>query len=144
MEKISIKRLNKNIPLPFRATKASAGFDLHSAEDATIKPMEFKLISSGISIALPDGFEAQIRSRSGLAAKNGVIVLNSPGTIDSDFRGEIKICLINLGKEDFQISVGMRIAQMVINKYANNCEFVETEELDSSERGEGGFGSTGT
>lgn len=135
---------SKDLPLPHYATNGSAGMDLSAGieVDVTIKSGEHKLIPTGICIELPEGYEAQIRPRSGLAAKNGVTVLNSPGTIDSDYRGELKIILINHGKEDFVITHGMRVAQMVISKY----EQVLIEEVDSfteTARGTGGFGSTG-
>jgi dUTP pyrophosphatase len=130
--------------IPFYATAQSAGMDLLTAntENIVIQPGTHQLISTGISIALPDGFEAQIRSRSGLAAKFGVCVLNSPGTIDSDYRGEVKVILINLGKEKFIVTPGMRIAQMVISKY-QKIEWEIVEELEDTTRGSGGMGSTG-
>lgn len=133
-----------NVPTPVYSTSHSAGCDLSAAitEDVTIPPGEVKIIPTGIAIALPTGFEAQIRPRSGLAAKNSITVLNTPGTIDADYRGEIKVILINLGKENFTITNGMRIAQMVIAKYEVG-NFVLKDELDETERGSGGFGSTG-
>lgn len=145
--KINVVKLDsaKNLDLPSYATNHSAGVDLVAAiEDAiTIKPMERTLIGTGICIELPNGFEATVRPRSGLAAKNGISVLNTPGTIDSDYRGEIKVILINLGNEDFVVERGMRIAQMVFSRY-EKVEFSEVVNFDSTtERGEGGFGSTG-
>lgn len=135
---------SKDLPLPHYATHGSAGMDLSAGieEDIIIKSGEHKLVPTGICIELPEGYEAQIRPRSGLAAKNGVTVLNTPGTIDSDYRGELKIILINHGKEDFVITRGMRVAQMIISRY----EQVVIEEVDSfteTARGTGGFGSTG-
>lgn len=132
-------------PLPFYATHGSAGMDLTAAIDQEIvlKPLERKLIPTGIGIALPEGFEAQIRPRSGLALKNGISVLNTPGTIDSDYRGEIQVILVNLGTEDFIINRGMRIAQMVVGQYSR-VHWNIVPELPSTERAEGGFGSTGT
>tara|TARA_B110000503_G_scaffold118633_1_gene179729 strand:- start:2 stop:445 length:444 start_codon:yes stop_codon:yes gene_type:complete len=146
MKSIAIKKLDNaaNLPLPHYATAQSAGMDLSAAIEVpvTIKAGEVKIIPTGIAIALHAGMEAQIRPRSGLAAKYGITVLNSPGTIDADYRGEIKAILINHGKEDFTITQGMRIAQMVIAKY----EYVTLEEVDSLDettRGKKGFGSTG-
>ena len=129
---------------PFYATNQSAGVDLRAIieSDITIKPGDVSLVPTGIAIALPAGAEAQIRPRSGLAAKNAVTVLNSPGTIDSDYRGEIKVILINHGKENFVISNGMRIAQMIFAKH-ETAEFEITDDLDDTERGVDGFGSTG-
>lgn len=144
--KIQIKQLEhgKDLSLPDYATAHSAGMDLMAAlsEDMVIKKGERKLVKTGIAIALPDGYEAQIRPRSGLALKNGITVLNTPGTIDADYRGEIGVILINLGDEDFVISKGMRIAQMIIASYVQG-EFILVDDLESTARGEGGFGSTG-
>ena len=144
---IYIKQLphGKDLNLPNYATSHSAGMDLMAAieENITLKKFERKLIPTGIAIALPNGFEAQIRPRSGLALKNGVTVLNTPGTIDADYRGEIGVVLINLGDKDFVISKGMRIAQMIIASYIQ-AHFTLVEDLTSTARGDGGFGSTGT
>ncbi len=131
--------------LPTYATEHSAGMDLTAALEEAIElaPGERALIPTGISIALPPGYEAQIRPRSGLAVKHGVTVLNTPGTIDADYRGEIKVVLINHGQEDFTVERGMRIAQMVIARHAN-VKWRVVKELEETERGEGGFGSTGT
>ncbi|MCB9991231.1 MAG: dUTP diphosphatase [Rhodospirillales bacterium] len=131
--------------LPTYATEQSAGMDLTAALEEAIElaPGERALIPTGISIALPPGYEAQIRPRSGLAVKHGVTVLNTPGTVDADYRGEIKVVLINHGQEDFTIERGMRIAQMVIALHAN-VKWKVVKELNETERGEGGFGSTGT
>lgn len=133
------------LSLPTYATEHSAGMDLSAALEEAIEigPGERALIPTGLSIALPDGYEAQIRPRSGLALKHGVTVLNAPGTIDADYRGEIKVILANLGTEPFTVERGMRIAQMVIAKHAN-VEWEVVKDLQESERGEGGFGSTGT
>lgn len=134
----------QDLPLPHYATKFSAGMDLYAAisQDIIIKPRNIEIVPTGIAIALPENMEAQIRPRSGLAAKSGITVLNSPGTIDADYRGEIKAILINHGKEDFVISRGMRIAQMIIANYVK-IEFQEVESLDDTTRGVNGFGSTG-
>ena len=146
MTSIAIKKLENaaDLPLPHYATEQSAGVDLSAAIDAPIiiKSGEVQIIPTGIAIALHAGMEAQIRPRSGLAAKHGITVLNSPGTIDADYRGEIKAILINHGKEDFTITQGMRIAQMVIAKY-EHINFEEVTSLDETQRGEKGFGSTG-
>lgn len=135
----------KDLSLPKYATEHSAGMDLEAAIDQpiVIKPFERAVVPTGISIALPEGYEAQIRPRSGLAAKNGVTVLNSPGTIDADYRGEVKVILANLGTEDFKIERGMRIAQMVVASYAT-VSWNAAGTLDETERGNAGFGSTGT
>ena len=131
-------------PLPQYATPQSAGMDLRANIDApiTLHPMERRLIPTGLHIALPEGYEAQVRPRSGLALKHGLTVLNSPGTIDADYRGEVGVLLINLSQEDFVINDGERIAQMVIARH-EQADFVIVEELDQTERGEGGYGHTG-
>jgi dUTP pyrophosphatase len=140
--KIEIKKLHENAKIPQYQTVQSAGFDLVSIEDITIKPNQRVLIGTGLAMAIEDGFELQIRPRSGLAYKNGITVLNSPGTIDSDYRGEIKVLLINHSEDDFNIKTGDRIAQAVVQKvYQASFEIVE--ELDQTVRGSGGFGSTG-
>jgi dUTP pyrophosphatase len=130
--------------LPFYATKASAGVDLKAVLDGpvTLKPLERSVIGTGLKIALPEGFEAQVRPRSGLAAKFGITVLNAPGTIDADYRGEIGVILVNLSNEEFTIQPGERIAQLVLARY-EQIEWQITESLSETERGEGGFGSTG-
>ena len=142
--KLQILRLpgGADLPLPAYATSGSAGLDLRSAESLTLKPGARALVPTGIAIALPDNFEAQVRPRSGLAVKHGVTVLNSPGTIDSDYRGEIKVPLINHGQEDFIINRGDRIAQMVIAP-VSMATLIEVESLDETDRGTGGFGSSG-
>ncbi|HIF26169.1 MAG TPA: dUTP diphosphatase [Micavibrio sp.] len=131
--------------LPSYATEQAAGMDLTAALEEAIElgSGERALVPTGIAIALPAGYEAQVRPRSGLAIKHGVTVLNTPGTVDADYRGEIKVVLINHGKEDFVIERGMRIAQMVIAKHAN-VTWEVVKDLNKTERGEGGFGSTGT
>lgn len=142
---MNIKVINKSKhALPEYATVHAAGLDLKANLEATIvlKPMQRQLISTGLFIELPIGFEAQIRPRSGLAFKNGVTVLNSPGTIDADYRGEIKVLLVNLSDTDFAVNDGERIAQMVIAKH-EQAEWVLVEMLQDSNRGAGGFGSTG-
>ena len=130
--------------LPAYATSQSAGMDLRANIDApiTLHPMERRLIPTGLHIALPAGYEAQVRPRSGLALKHGLTVLNSPGTIDADYRGEIGVLLINLSQEDFVINDGERIAQMVIARH-EQADFVVVEKLDQTERGDGGYGHTG-
>ena len=130
--------------LPAYATPQSAGMDLRAnlSEPITLHPMERRLIPTGLHIALPEGYEAQVRPRSGLALKHGLTVLNTPGTIDADYRGEIGVVLINLSQEDFVINAGERIAQMVIARHEQG-DLVVVEELDQTERGEGGYGHTG-
>jgi len=139
--KIVNKSKNSN---PFYSTPQSAGMDLRAdlSEPLVIKSLERKLIPTGLFIQLPEGYEAQIRPRSGLAINKGVTVLNSPGTIDADYRGEIKIILVNLSQEDFIVNNGERIAQMIISTYTQ-VHWEEVDQLDESERGEGGFGHTG-
>ncbi|MPZ33502.1 MAG: dUTP diphosphatase [Rhodospirillales bacterium] len=134
----------RDLALPDYATAAAAGADLLAAidQDIELAPLERKIVPTGISIALPVGFEAQVRPRSGLAARNGVTLVNSPGTIDADYRGEIGVILVNLSKEPFRISRGMRIAQLVVARHAR-AVWREVSELDRTVRGAGGFGSTG-
>jgi len=143
MVKLLIKKLQKNIILPEYKTDGSSGMDLMANVEQTVKilPGEKKMISTGIMVAIPEQYEIQIRPRSGLAAKNGISVLNTPGTIDSDYRGEIKIILINLGKDIFQINKNDRIAQMIVCPIIK-VELKEVESLPETARGEGGFGST--
>lgn len=143
---ITLKVINQsNHPLPEYATDHAAGLDLKAnlSESITLKPLQRELVPTGLFIELPLGFEAQIRPRSGLAFKNGVTVLNSPGTIDADYRGEIKVLLVNLSNADFVVNNGERIAQMVIAKH-ERVEWYVVTELTHSGRGTGGFGSTGT
>lgn len=142
---IRIKVINKgHQPLPAYATEQSAGMDLRAniGEAVVLRPLERRLIPTGLHIALPQGYEAQVRPRSGLALKHGITVLNSPGTIDADYRGEIGVLLVNLSSEDFVVNDGERIAQMVIARH-EQAEFDLVDELDATERGEGGYGHTG-
>ena len=142
---VQIKVVNKgNQPLPKHQTSQSAGMDLRANIDAPVllKPLDRKLIPTGLHIALPEGYEAQIRPRSGLAIKKGITVINTPGTIDPDYRGDIGVVLVNISNEGFVVQPGDRIAQMVINKF-EQAEFEFVEELDETERGEGGYGHTG-
>ena len=144
---VAIQRLphGGDLPLPSYETDHSAGMDLAAAVDSdlVLRPGERRLIPTGICIALPEGFEAQVRPRSGLALRNGITVLNSPGTIDADYRGEVGVILANLGEDDFTVSRGMRIAQMVVAP-VSRVAWHAVEDLPESERGSGGFGSTGT
>ncbi|MCB0399070.1 MAG: dUTP diphosphatase [Winogradskyella sp.] len=143
---MKIKIINKsNHSLPHYETIASAGMDLRAnlSEDRTIKPLERTIVGTGLYIELPIGYEAQVRPRSGLAAKKGITVLNAPGTVDADYRGEIGVILVNLSNEEFTIQNGERIAQLIIAKH-ERAEWIEVEELSETDRGEGGFGSTGT
>lgn len=141
--KIKIVNQSKH-KLPEYATPHSAGMDIRAnlTEPIILKPLERKLIPTGLFIELPEGYEAQIRPRSGLAIKKGITLLNSPGTIDADYRGEIQVILVNLSDSDFEILDGERICQMVIAKY-KTAEWISVEELGTTERGEGGFGHTG-
>ena len=142
---LEVKIINRgHQPLPSYATEQSAGMDLRANIDEPIvlKPMQRQIVKTGLFMALPPGYEAQVRPRSGLALKHGITVLNSPGTIDSDYRGEVGVLLINLGDKDFVINDGERIAQMVIAKH-ETVSFLLTEELDETERGAGGYGHTG-
>lgn len=142
---MKIKIINKsNHALPNYETIASAGMDLRAnlSESRILKPLERSIVGTGLFIELPIGVEAQVRPRSGLAAKNGITVLNAPGTIDADYRGEIGVILINLSDEDFEIVNGERIAQLVIGKH-ERAEWVAVEALSETDRGDGGFGSTG-
>jgi dUTP pyrophosphatase len=140
---VRFKKLTEDAQIPEYQSKSAAGMDLRSIEVCGLLAGEVKIVSTGFAMALPEGYEAQIRPRSGLAAKYGVTVLNSPGTIDSDYRGEVKVILINHGKRQFNILPGDRIAQMVIAKCAQPACVVVTS-LDETGRGSGGFGSTGT
>ncbi|MCD6319426.1 MAG: dUTP diphosphatase [Candidatus Desulfofervidaceae bacterium] len=141
---VQIKKLREGVSLPVYMTSEAAGMDLFAAiqEEITLMPGEINLIPTGIAIALPSGFEAQIRPRSGLAVKYGITLINAPGTIDADYRGEIKVALINLGKEEYIIKPGDRIAQMVVAP-VTRVEWQVVFELPSSERARGGFGHTG-
>ncbi len=144
MIKIKFKKLNNEAKKPEKKSSGAAGYDLFALpdKDIVIKPFKRVLIQTGISVEIPNGYEGQVRPRSGLALKNGITLLNSPGTIDSDYRGEIGLILINLSNEDFTVKKGMRLAQMLI------CPVIQTEcvmssELEETKRGKGGFGSTG-
>lgn len=139
---LQVKKLNENAILPCYAHEVDAGLDLFSIDEKELKPREIALIKTGIAIKLDNGYEAQIRSRSGLSLKHGIIVLNSPATIDSGYRGEIGIIICNLGNESFKVEKCMKIAQMVIAKY-EQCNIFEVEELDDTQRGSGAFGSSG-
>lgn len=143
---LELKRLDhgRDLPLPAYQSDLAAGLDLQAAVDQplTLAPGERALVPTGLSMALPAGYEAQVRPRSGLAAKHGITVLNTPGTIDADYRGEVKVILINLGSEPFEINRGERIAQMIVAPVLQ-AQIVEVETLSETERGSGGFGSTG-
>lgn len=141
---IQVKRLphGAGLPLPAYATDGAAGMDVVAAEDVTLAPMARHAVATGLALAIPDGFEVQVRPRSGLALKHGISLPNTPGTIDSDYRGELKVILINLGAESFEIRRGDRIAQLVVAPVQLG-RMVEVAELDDTARGVGGFGSTG-
>jgi len=142
--KVEVKRLShgQGLPLPAYATNGAAGMDVVSAEDVTIAPGARHPVATGLSMAIPQGYEIQVRPRSGLAFKHGITVPNTPGTIDSDYRGELKVLLINHGTEDFDIARGDRVAQLVLAPVVQ-AAWEEVAELDATERGSGGFGSTG-
>lgn len=142
--KIPVRRLTSDLPLPVRASTHAAAVDLYAALDAplTLAPGERSLVPTGIAVAIPEGWEGQVRPRSGLAARHGIGIVNSPGTIDADYRGEIRIILINLGEEPFVLNRGDRAAQLIIAP-APSWDFEEVDELPETTRGEGGFGSTG-
>lgn len=142
--KVEVKRLphGQGLPLPAYATSGAAGMDVVSAEDITILPGARHAVATGLAVAIPEGFEIQVRPRSGLALKHGITVPNTPGTIDSDYRGELKVILINLGSEPFTIVRGDRVAQLVLAPVVQ-AAWDEVEMLDATERGAGGFGSTG-
>lgn len=144
MVKVLISRDDKakSFDLPEYATQGSSGVDLRSSEDYIIKPFERALVATGIKLAIPAGYEVQVRPRSGLALKHGIIIPNAPGTIDSDYRGEVKVILMNLGREDFIIKAGDRIAQLILAPVAK-ISWKECAELEETARGSGGFGSTG-
>jgi dUTP pyrophosphatase len=142
---MKVRIINRsNNPLPAYETSGSAGMDIRAflQEDVTLGSLERKLIPTGLFIELPEGYEAQLRPRSGLAFKHGISLPNTPATIDSDYRGELKVALVNLSKEDFVIKTGDRIAQMIIAKH-ERAEWIQVEEITETQRGEGGFGSTG-
>ncbi len=140
--KVLVQKISEYAQVPKYQTSGSVGMDLSSVEETVVLAGKSALVGSGIKIALPIGYEAQVRPRSGLAVKHAITVLNTPGTIDSDYRGEVKVILFNHGKDDFKISRGDRIAQLVINK-VELAELKEVEKLEDTERGESGFGSTG-
>ena len=141
---VEIKRLphGHGLDLPAYATSGAAGMDVLSAESLTLKPGQRHAVATGLAMAIPQGYEIQVRPRSGLALKHGISVPNTPGTIDSDYRGELKIILINHGADDFPIARGDRVAQLVLAP-VTQAKWTEVDELDATERGEGGFGSTG-
>jgi len=141
---IAVKRLphGEGLPLPAYATAGAAGMDVVSAEDVTLPSMARHAVATGLAIAIPEGFEVQVRPRSGLALKHGITLPNTPGTIDSDYRGELKVILVNLGAEPFEIKRGDRIAQLIVAPVQVG-RMVEVEDLDETVRGAGGFGSTG-
>ena len=145
MTKILIKRLSKKVSLPKYETSGSSGMDLAANIDANINidPGETAIIPTGLALSIPKGFEVQIRPRSGLAAKQKISVLNTPGTIDADYRGEIKVILINLGQDSFKVEKGLRIAQMVVCPI-EQAQLKEVDDLSETDRGKGGFGSTGS
>ncbi len=141
---VRLKRLphGEGLPLPAYASDEAAGLDVVAAENVTLRPGERHAVATGFAIAIPQGFEVQVRPRSGLALRHGLTVLNSPGTIDSDYRGEVKVILANLGSENFEVVRGERIAQLV-PAAVQRAAFAEVEDLDDTSRGAGGFGSTG-
>ena len=139
---IKINKIKENAILPHYAHEGDAGVDLYSAENYVLRPGQITLVSTGIKLAIPKGYEAQIRPKSGLALNHGISVCNSPGTIDSGYRGEIGVITINHSKEEFKIEKGTKIAQMVFNKI-EKAEFEEVKDLDTTKRGQNGFGSTG-
>ena len=140
--RIKFKKLYEDVLLPVYAHKEDAGMDIFSNEELTIQPREWCLVKTGFSMELPTGYEAQVRSKSGLSLKSGIIVLNSPGTVDENYRGEVGVIVMNVSKVPYHVEKKQKIAQMVINK-VEHLECVEVEEISSSQRGEGGFGSTG-
>ena len=144
MIEIALKRLphGEGLPAPSYATQGAAGLDVVAAESLTLQPGARHAVATGFAVAIPDGYEIQVRPRSGLALKNGITCLNTPGTIDSDYRGEVKVILANLGDTPFQVVRGERIAQLVAAPMLK-ASFVEVDSLDATQRGEGGFGSTG-
>jgi dUTP pyrophosphatase len=139
--RIKVKKINADLPIPAYQTEGSSGLDLHASEDCLLASGDFEMVPTGIALEIPYGYEGEVRARSGLAAKFGIGVLNSPGTIDSDYRGEIKVILFNFGKKDFEIKKGDRIAQLIISK-VERIDLVEVKDLESTKREDGGFGST--
>jgi len=142
MIKVKIKKIKDNAIIPKYAHQGDAGVDLYSTEDYILKSGERILVSTGIKIAVPEGYEAQVRPKSGLAVKHGISICNTPGTVDAGYRGEVGVIVINHNNENFNIEKGKKIAQMVFNK-VEEAEFEEVDELEETTRGEGGFGSTG-
>ena len=142
MNTIKIKKINENAIVPTKQTANSAGYDLYASEDVTVAAHKYAAVGTGISIEMPNNIEGQVRPRSGLAFKHGITVLNAPGTIDADYRGEIRVCLINHSNTDYDVHAGDRIAQLVFAAVALT-ELMEVSQLGATERGEGGFGSTG-
>lgn len=140
--KLQVKRVHPDARIPEYAHSGDSGMDLYSVEDVELAPGETKLVKTGLQVSMPKGFEAQVRPKSGLAAKFGVTVLNTPGTVDSGYRGEVMVILANLGREKYKVEKGKKIAQMVITR-VEEAEVEEAEELDSTTRKDGGFGSTG-
>ena len=140
--KLKVKKINPEAKIPAYAHEGDSGMDLHSVENATIEPGERKTVKTGLAISLPKGFEAQVRPKSGLAGNHGITVLNTPGTVDSGYRGEIMVIMANLGNQPYKVEKGKKIAQMVIAK-DEEAEVEETEKLDETTRSDGGFGSTG-
>ena len=137
-----IKRLDKELPLPNYKHFGDAGMDICSSETYALQPGEHRLFKTGVHMAIPEGYEVQVRPRSGLAYKHGISIVNAPGTIDHGYRGEFGVILINLGKEPYEVKRGERVAQLVFNKF-ESVNLIEVDDLDETERGEGGFGSTG-
>lgn len=142
MIQVKILKIDKELPTPKYAHYGDAGMDVYSSEDYILKPGERKIFSTGLKVEIPEGYELQVRPRSGLAAKQGITVLNSPGTVDFQYRGILGVILINHGQEEFEVKKGDRIAQIVFNKF-ETAELIEVDELSETTRGEGGFGSTG-
>lgn len=140
--KLKVKRLNPEAKIPGYAHEGDSGMDLYSVEETELKPGETKAVKTGLQISMPKGFEAQVRPKSGLALNHGITVLNTPGTIDSGYRGEIKVIMANFGKQAYKVEKGKKIAQMVIAR-VEEAEIQESEELDQTTRNQGGFGSTG-
>jgi dUTP pyrophosphatase len=138
---INVKRLDETLPLPEYKTLGSSGLDLYASENCLLAPGDFKTIPTGIAIEIPSGYEGEVRARSGLASKSGIGVLNSPGTIDSDYRGEIKVILFNFSEENFEVKKGNRIAQLIISR-VERVNLKEVKELKPTKREDGGFGST--
>lgn len=142
MDNLKIKKLTEDAIVPEYKTVGAAGMDVCSIEEIELQPMQFKIVKTGLAMAIPNGYEVQVRPRSGMACKHGITVINTPGTIDEDYRGEVGVGLINLSQNPFTIEKGMRIAQLVVNKI-EQPQIEVVEELDETERGQGGFGSTG-